>query len=147
MEHAITAARRSRCVRKIGAVIVNDNAIVSTGYNGPPANFTPANTDMAVTCEDFCPHSQRRVEKDFTGYGDCVSIHAEINALLFSSREARVGGQMYVNSITCWDCAKIIANSGLRALIMLDDNATYRMPDQVIAMLELCSIDVRIVLP
>lgn len=73
-------AYRSTCLkRKYGAVIVKDDVVISTGYNGSPRGFENC-------CEiGSCP----RIEKDMhqgEGYGICRAVHAEMNALLNCSR-------------------------------------------------------------
>jgi dCMP deaminase len=106
-------ALRSACTRsQVGAVIVNSkNRIIATGYNGPPAN-------SEVTCAS-CP---RATIEGTVGYGfGCISIHAEANALLFCDRSTIEGGSLYVNAVPCEDCAKLIANSGLKTVFIIND--------------------------
>jgi dCMP deaminase len=111
-------ALRSGCTRsQVGAVIVNEkNRIIATGYNGPPAN-------SEITCASGCPRAKDHGDGRTTaGYGfDCVSIHAEANALLFCDRSTIEGGSLYVNAVPCPDCAKLIANSGLKHVYFIDD--------------------------
>ena len=112
MTVATAVAARSRCVRSaVGAVIVGaDGRVLSTGYNGPPAGFTPAETYSS--CAGFCPrHDAHDRAEDFS---DCPSVHAELNALLYSDRSLRVGGTMYITRDPCWQCALAVAASGLR---------------------------------
>lgn len=128
MHVATVVARRSRCVRRYGAVIVDDrNRVAAIGHNGPPADLAGT---LEGSCVDWCPHAQERTE-DHSGYGTCVSIHAETNSIIrLSNRNALLEGTIYVSGLVCWDCAKIIANSGLRRVVMLDDGATYRSSDE-----------------
>jgi dCMP deaminase len=105
--------------RQIGAVIVTDeNRIVATGYNGPPSGYP-------YTCMSSCP---RNLYADATGdYRNCISIHAEANALMFCDRRERKGGSIYVNEAPCFDCAKLIANSGLaRVMIYTLEHQEHR---------------------
>ncbi len=120
---AETFAYRSTCIkRKYGAVIVKDDAVVSTGYNGSPRGFE--------NCCDIgrCP----RIEKDLhqgQGYDICRAIHAEQNALLNCSREQTLGADLYLAGVNpednsvhqakpCPLCARMIIQAGIRNVIM-----------------------------
>lgn len=128
-------ALRSKCVRGYGAVIVDhSNRIVATGFNGEPKTL-----DVEGSCRAWCPHANQSPGGD---YSDCLSIHSEANALLFCDRRDREGGTIYVTGVPCWDCAKLIANSGLATVVILDDGATYRDPPKVFHLLERCGVDV-----
>ena len=86
-------AYRSTCLkRKYGAVIVKDDAVISTGYNGSPRGFENC-CDIGV-----CPRMQRNMHQG-EGYGMCRAIHAEANALLNCSREQTLGADLYLTSI------------------------------------------------
>ena len=113
--HAI--AQRSLCSRrKVGAVVVSaTNRVVSTGYNGPPAGL-----DARSSCTNFCLRANNKTED----YDNCVSIHAEANALLFASRDQYEGGTIYVTHICCYGCAKLIANSGLSRVVIQFENSS-----------------------
>lgn len=108
---ARTIAKRSLCTRRqVGAVIVTaENRPVSTGYNGPPAGM-----QTTGSCSTFCPRANNKIE----GYDNCVAIHAEANALLFASRSQYEGGTIYISHLCCYDCAKLIANSGLARVVI-----------------------------
>ena len=119
MAVAEAVAKRSLCTRaQVGAVITDTtNRIVATGVNGPPAGYKHG----AQPCNTWC----RRVgsltpEPD---YSDCVTIHAESNALLYSDRSLRLGGTIYITSHPCWGCAKLIANSGVARVVVASDAA------------------------
>lgn len=101
MEIAYVVAKRATCNRKhVGAVIVNDKRIVSTGYNGSPAGMPH--------CDDV-----GHLMKEIDGRQSCVrTLHAESNALDDAGRKAR-GGQIYVTVTPCLDCAKRIVNAGM----------------------------------
>jgi dCMP deaminase len=114
MNVADAIAARSRCVnRQVGAVIVTrENRPMAVGYNGPPAN-------LFVTgeyCDSFCPRGGS-VNRG-ASYSNCVSVHAEVNALLFADRRDYEGGTIYVTSPPCWDCAKVVANSGVSRVVL-----------------------------
>lgn len=121
MQIAKDIGQRSRCSRdQVGAVIVSaDNRVIATGYNGPPANFS---IDKHAMCRSFCPRA--KLDQALTrssDYKDCVAIHAEMNAILCTTRDQMLNAHLYVNSPVCWNCAKVIANSGINSITMLDD--------------------------
>jgi dCMP deaminase len=143
MSVAASIGLRSQCDgRKIGAAIVSpDNAYVVVGYNGPPAT-------MAVTpwssCRTWCPRmlsGERSLD-----YGNCTSVHAEANALIKADRSRIEGASLYVTSSCCWDCGKMVANSGIKRVVMnLDEEAdAHREPNRTIAFMSQCGLDVRI---
>ena len=138
---AYRISRRSRCDgRQIGAAIVSeDNAYIVVGYNGPPASFdVPADT----TCQDWCP---RMLTGDRSpSYGNCVSVHAETNAIAKADRSKIEGGTLYVTSAICWDCGKVVANSGIaRVVCKVDMKAdAHRDPMKTINFLRDCGIQV-----
>lgn len=113
---ADTVARRSVCSRRqVGAVVVTyDNRPVSTGYNGPPAGYKATGP-----CSGFCPRANHKTPD----YGNCVAVHAEANALLFAARSQYYGGTIYITHICCYDCAKLIANSGLARVVIRYNNS------------------------
>ena len=111
-------AYRSTCIkRKYGAVIVKDDVVISTGYNGAPRGFENC-CDMGA-----CP----RVERDMhqgEGYGMCRAIHAEANALLNCSRQQTIGADLYLTGVNpednsihkakpCPLCARTIIQAGI----------------------------------
>jgi len=142
MQVAEAIAARSTCIRKYGAVIVDaTQRIVATGYNGPPASMHKYNMGN-YTCIDYCPHA---VETPGDTYANCVSIHAEANALLFCDRRERMDGVIYVTSVPCWDCAKMIANSGLGCVVFNHDDAfAYRDGERVVGFLKGCGLEVQV---
>ena len=116
-------AYRSTCIkRKYGAVIVKDDAVISTGYNGSPRGFE--------NCCDLeeCPRIERNMHQG-EGYGICRAIHAEANALLNCSREQTIGADLYLAGINPGDssvhcakpcplCARMIIQAGIRNVIL-----------------------------
>lgn len=109
------AATRSSCTQtKHGAVIVSARHIRSTGYNGTPAGYG--------NCEEgACPRGKS---------GDparrCWGLHAEANALLFAPPDIREGSTIYITAPPCIDCAKLIANSGVREVVASEgDSADF----------------------
>lgn len=137
---ALAVSRRSACTRaQVGAVLVRDNRVVSTGYNGPASGY-PASTDLG--CQAWCERATGNPGKD-AGYGyACPSIHAEANALLHASRHDAEGATLYVTKSPCADCTKLISNSGVSRVVMLEAPAEHR-PDPIPYLLK-CGIDVEV---
>lgn len=145
LDVAAAVSKRSRCLnRQVGAVIVDaHNRPISTGYNGPPAGYkppTPTVEDPDYTCDTFC--SRRNAKASDSRYGlTCPTVHAEANALLFADRKSFEGGKIYITDFPCEECAKLIANSGLSAVVY---RKTPRMSNQNVAatcsFLETCGI-------
>lgn len=107
---ARAASTRATCSRrKHGAVIVHDRHIVATGYNGAPSGH--AHCD-----EGACPRAQSDAPQGHD-YESCIAIHAEANALLFSSPQERQGATLYCTGAPCFGCAKLIANSGIAEVV------------------------------
>jgi dCMP deaminase len=100
MSIAQVVASRSTCPRKyVGAVIVRNRTILSTGYNGSIRGL-PHCSDVGHMMED----------------GHCVAtIHAEANAIIQAARNGVTidGGTIYVTASPCWSCFKQIANAGI----------------------------------
>lgn len=147
MAVADTIARRSPCARRqIGAVIVSShNRIVSTGYNGAPAGFQPA--QLSPDCTGWCSRPSAVSTTVGVSYGlSCPSIHAEANALLFADRRDFEGGTIYVTSACCQDCGKLVANSGLARVVMrLEERDMHRDPGATIDFIRKCGLEVRTV--
>jgi dCMP deaminase len=110
LELARTTSTRATCSRrKHGAVIVRDRRIVSTGYNGGPSGFPHCD-------EGGCPRANSDAPQGHD-YESCIAIHAEANALLFSSPEERDGASLYCTGAPCFGCATPIANSGVSEVV------------------------------
>lgn len=97
------AATRSTCPRKhVGAVIVKDRTVLSTGYNGAIRGL-PHCEDDGCMMED----------------GHCVAtVHAEANAIIQAAKHGIgiAGAELYTTASPCWGCFKLIANSGIRKI-------------------------------
>lgn len=104
MNIARAVATRSTCARKhVGAVVVRDKVILSTGYNG------------SVRGLPHCDEVGHMIED-----GHCVrTIHAEANAIIqAASHGTRIeGASIYVTASPCWNCFKMIANAQLRRIV------------------------------
>jgi dCMP deaminase len=103
MNIARQAATRSTCDRKhVGAVIVRNKTILSTGYNG------------SIRGMPHCDEVGHQLEG-----GHCVAtIHAEANALIQAARNGVTieGAELYTTASPCWSCFKLIANAGIRVI-------------------------------
>lgn len=132
MAMAHVMARRGRCDRSTTGVVIvtSDERLASTGYNGPPAGWNKA--DPEDTCRFWCERARSGGEGADEGYLTCPSIHGEANALLYASRREIEGGTIYVTRVPCFDCSKLISNSGLRAVhYVMDDPADASRPTGV----------------
>ena len=100
MSIAQVVATRSTCPRKyVGAVLVKNRTILSTGYNGSIRGM-PHCSDVGHMMED----------------GHCVAtIHAESNAILQAAKNGVMidGSACYVTASPCWSCFKQLANAGI----------------------------------
>ncbi len=103
MRIAMQAATRSTCDRKhVGAVIVRDKTILSTGYNGSVRGM--------AHCDDV-GHMMDNTH--------CIAtVHAEANAIIQAAKNGTAvdGASIYVTASPCWNCFKLIANSGIKAI-------------------------------
>ena len=108
MEIATVVATRSTCDRRhVGAVIVRDKTILSTGYNGAPAGFPEC---------DGVGHQL----VDVGGRPSCIrTAHAEANAIAQAARNgvAVEGATVYTTSSPCYECMKLIVNSGIKHVV------------------------------
>lgn len=117
---AFTASIRSDCERrKVGAVVVKDRRVRSTGYNGAPAG--------KPGCES-CPRRTSEVRSGSsydTGPGTCVAIHAEANALLYADREDLIGSTLYITCAPCDGCRKLIQATGIVRVVWPEGEEHY----------------------
>lgn len=106
-EQVATRATCSR--RKVGAIVVRDRRIVSTGYNGGPSGMPH--------CDDGgCPRATSDTPMG-SAYDSCIAIHAEANALLFCGPQERAAASVYCTDLPCFGCAKLLANSGVAEVV------------------------------
>lgn len=127
-------ATRSTCLRRqIGALVVKDNVIVSTGYNGAPKGF-PHCLDVGCRRDKLNIASGERHE-------ECVGVHAEQNALLQAGRDAE-SATLYVNAYPCKICAKLIINAGIIKVVITGDYSDKEGLDYLkIAGIEIAFLD------
>jgi dCMP deaminase len=117
---ALAVSKRSTCLRRhYGAVIVKDDVIVATGYNGSPRG--------EENCCD-CGVCKRANAERYKGYEDCPAVHAEQNALLAVDRAHSQGATLYLacevpgyfeddNPRPCSLCARMIKNAGITRIV------------------------------
>ncbi|MDR1162148.1 MAG: dCMP deaminase family protein [Tannerellaceae bacterium] len=107
---AVIWSENSYCIRrKVGALIVKDNMIISDGFNGTPSGFENV-------CED-----ENNVTKPYV-------LHAEANAItkVAASSNSSKGATIYVTSAPCIECSKLIIQSGIKRVVYSEK---YRMED------------------
>ena len=122
----------STCLRKrYGAVIVNNDQIISTGYVGAPRG--------RQNCSDlgFCIRNELNVPRG-ERYELCRSVHAEMNAIINASREQMIGATLYLcgremdtgeyvkNTSCCSMCKRVVINAGIERVVIRDDDNNYR---------------------
>jgi len=101
--------QRSNCLRrKYGAVIVKNDEIIATGYNGVPRG------------EIHCEICSKQNGKDYEN--QCRSVHAEMNAIISASRSEMLGSTLYLasdqpNAKPCDICRRLIINAGIARVI------------------------------
>lgn len=108
---------RSSCMRRqVGAVIVKDKRLLSTGYNGTPRGITNCNDGGCPRCNSKAPSG--------TALDECICVHAETNAIAQAAKAGICidGGTMYCTLFPCKDCAKLMINAGIIEVIIGSDN-------------------------
>jgi dCMP deaminase len=115
---ALAVRERANCLgRRVGAVLVRDDRVIATGYNGTPSNMP--NCDEGG-CQR-CAHPEQFPSG--TGYDLCICVHAEQNALLTASRFgiAVAGATLYSTVRPCFGCTKELLQAGVEKVYFLDD--------------------------
>ena len=118
MNIAVQVSLRSTCMRrKVGAVIVKDNRILSTGYNGAPSGLP--------NCIDNCERCIRSANNIPSGQqlDLCYAVHAEQNAIMnaLKTGEDLIGAVIYVNTYPCSTCMRLILQAGIRDIFYIDE--------------------------
>ena len=131
LDIAETVTKRGTCLRKnFGAVIVKDDVIVSTGYNGAPRG-------RANCCDlKFCLRDKLNIPRG-ERYELCRSVHAEANAIISAARERMLGADLYMACIdgktgelvsgttSCQMCKRLVINAGIARVIVRENNDEY----------------------
>lgn len=111
MQIAELTAKRASCFSKEkGAVIVVNNRIIATGYNGAPSGVRNCLYDRGVCRKKELGYGHGE------GHHECLGVHAEANAILSAANIGIgiKGGTMYCTHSPCEECAKLIINSGIK---------------------------------
>ena len=131
LDIAQTVLERSTCLRRwYGAIIVRNDEIVATGYNGAPRG-------RANCCElGYCVREQMQVPRG-ERYELCRSVHAEANAIISASRNECIGGTLYLvgrdaatgkllpDATSCSMCRRTIINAGLERVVIRRTETEY----------------------
>ncbi len=132
LDIAQTVAERATCLRrKFGAIIVKNDVIVSTGYNGAPRG--------RKNCSDlgYCYREQMQIPRG-ERYELCRSVHAEQNAIIAAPREQMLGATLYMactlpdgtlqsGTNSCMMCKRTILNAGISTVVVRDTPTEYRV--------------------
>ena len=119
---AAEVAKRSTCLRRqYGAVIVKNDEIVATGYNGAPrGDDNCCDVGECWRERNNIPHGEQ--------YEKCVAVHAECNAIISASRQEMLGSTLYLagfegldtpidHPVPCMICTRLIKNAGIEKVI------------------------------
>lgn len=113
MAMAVVASTRASCHHvRAGSVIVQENRIIGTGYNGAPPGIK--------NCLDFgsCRKEAAGVTyKDSMNSGLCVGVHSEVNALAHLTKIANKGVTIYVTVFPCHSCAKTLISYEIKRVV------------------------------
>jgi len=115
MEMALLASQRSTCLRrKVGAVLVRDNQILSTGYNGTPKNLSHCAEVGCLRDKHKVPSGQK--------HELCRGVHAEQNAIIQAglNGSSTKNAVLYCTNQPCSICAKLIINAEIKTVIIAD---------------------------
>lgn len=118
MNIAIAVRKRANCLgRRVGAVIVQGNRIISTGYNGTPEGLTNCTDGGCVRCKN------RETYSASVGYDVCICVHAEQNALITAARFGLSveGATVYSTLRPCFECTKAMLQAKVEAIYFLHD--------------------------
>lgn len=133
LDIAQTVLERATCLRRVyGAIIVKNDEIISTGYNGAPRG--------RKNCVDlgYCTREQLKVPRG-ERYELCRSVHAEANAIISAQRRDMVGATIYLvgrdarsgellhDATSCPMCRRMIINAGLERVIIRTAPGEYNV--------------------
>ncbi len=136
MSIAVTVGTRSTCVRRqIGAIIVKNRVILSTGYNGAPRGVAHCIDTECIRNKMNIPSGER--------HEICKAVHAEQNAIIQADPNARAGADMYSTTFPCIICAKMIINAGLRTVYYIGGYGDRYGHEMVLEYFEEAGIELR----
>ena len=133
LDIAETVLERATCLRRIyGAIIVKNDEIISTGYNGAPRG--------RANCVDmgYCSREAMKVPRG-ERYELCRSVHSEANAIINAARDQMLGATLYMTCVnpadgslfagtnSCSMCKRQIINAGIERVIIRDTPEEYRV--------------------
>ena len=135
LDIAETVLERATCLRRIyGAIIVKNDEIISTGYNGAPRGRQNC-VDMG-----FCTREMMKVPRG-ERYELCRSVHAEANAIISASRRDMVGATLYLvgrdaqtgkllgDATSCAMCRRQVINAGIKEVIIRKTPTEFEVVD------------------
>ena len=131
LDLAEMVSQRSTCLRKhYGAVIVNNDEVISTGYVGAPrGRKNCSDIGRCIREELHVPRGER--------YELCRSVHAEANAIIAAPRETMLGADLYLactdpktgapigGTTCCQMCKRLVINAGIERVIVREDAERY----------------------
>ncbi|MBO5917960.1 MAG: cytidine deaminase [Oscillospiraceae bacterium] len=135
LDIAETVLERSTCLRRCyGAIIVQHDEIISTGYNGAPRG--------RKNCADlnFCTRMKMNIPSG-ERYELCRSVHAEANCIISAARKDTLDATLYMacrdpqsgelipDSTSCSMCRRLIINAGIKRVVIRDTPTDYRVVD------------------
>ncbi|KAJ2502445.1 Deoxycytidine monophosphate (dCMP) deaminase [Coemansia sp. RSA 1972] len=130
------ASHRSNCMkRRVGCILVKDNQIIATGYNGTPKGVTNCNEGGCPRCNAGTPCG--------VSLDHCLCIHAEENALLEAGRgrvRSAADVVLYCNTCPCLGCAKKIVQVGVKVVVY---SKGYGMDDLTLKLFSEAKVIVR----
>ena len=135
LDIAETVLERATCLRRVyGAIIVKNDEIISTGYNGAPRGRKNC-VDMG-----FCTREAMQVPRG-QRYELCRSVHAEANAIISAARRDMVGGTLYLvgrnaqtgellhDATSCPMCRRLVINAGLSRVVIRRTETEFDVVD------------------
>lgn len=135
LDIAESVSKRGTCIRNnYGSIIVKNDEIISTGYNGAPRG--------RKNCVDlgYCTRIKYEMPSG-KGYEKCRAVHSEQNAIISAARKDMIGSSMYMVGINirngkyvddnepCYTCKRMIINAGIEKVYMRDTKTTYRVEE------------------
>lgn len=122
---AKAVAARSTCLRRqYGAVIVADDEIIATGYNGAPRGEANCCDVGRCYCKEHSTPIDAHAARHGDQYGTCVAVHAEQNAIISAPRRAMRGATLYlaclddsIDPAPCNVCDRMIKNAGITRVV------------------------------
>ena len=118
MNIAMAVRKKANCLgRRVGALLVKENRIISTGYNGTPEGVENCLDGGCVRCKD------KQTYQASVGYDVCICVHAEQNALTTGARFgiSIEGATAYSTMRPCFDCTKALLQAKVTGIYYLHD--------------------------